>query len=134
MCTNCIVSHEVLILRQNGLNKVGWSIASSCSLHNHKCHLLSVSSLKILFLKWFVLTARRRVATIVLSVSPLMSAYCNHQYDCSLSTIFLVYHHHPLAYHFSNFRHRVSSILGQEFCCSPENAFYIFNQQIYFII
>ena len=32
------------------------------------------------------------------------------------------------------FRHRASSIQGQAFRCSPENAFYIFNQQIYFII
>jgi len=31
------------------------------------------------------------------------------------------------------FRHRASSILGQAFRYSPENAFYIFNQQIYFI-
>ena len=31
------------------------------------------------------------------------------------------------------FRHRASCILGQAFHCSPENAFYIFNQQIYFI-
>jgi len=33
-----------------------------------------------------------------------------------------------------NFRHRASFILGQAFHYSPENAFYIFNQQIYFII
>ena len=32
------------------------------------------------------------------------------------------------------FRHRASSMLGQAFRYSPENAFYIFNQQIYFII
>ena len=32
------------------------------------------------------------------------------------------------------FRHRVSSIKGQAFRYSPENAFYIFNQQIYFVI
>ena len=32
------------------------------------------------------------------------------------------------------FRHRASSTLGQAFRYSPENAFYIFNQQIYFII
>ena len=32
------------------------------------------------------------------------------------------------------FRHRASCILGQAYHCSPENAFYIFNQQIYFII
>ena len=32
------------------------------------------------------------------------------------------------------FRHRASSLLGQAFRFSPENAFYIFNQQIYFII
>ena len=33
-----------------------------------------------------------------------------------------------------NFRHRASCILGQAFRYSSENAFYIFNQQIYFII
>ena len=32
------------------------------------------------------------------------------------------------------FRHRASCILGQAFHYSPENAFYIFNQQIYLII
>ena len=32
------------------------------------------------------------------------------------------------------FRHRASCIYGQAFRYSPENAFYIFNQQIYFII
>jgi hypothetical protein len=33
-----------------------------------------------------------------------------------------------------SFRHRASCILGQALRYSPENAFYIFNQQIYFII
>jgi len=32
------------------------------------------------------------------------------------------------------FRHLASCILGQAFRYSPENAFYIFNQQTYFII
>jgi len=32
------------------------------------------------------------------------------------------------------FRHRASSIYGQASRYSPENAFYIFNEQIYFII
>ena len=32
------------------------------------------------------------------------------------------------------FRHHASCILGQAFHYSPENVFYIFNQQIYFII
>ena len=32
------------------------------------------------------------------------------------------------------FRHRASCILGQAFHYSPENAFYVFNQQIYLII
>ena len=32
------------------------------------------------------------------------------------------------------FKHRASCILGQAFHYFPENAFYIFNQQIYFII
>ena len=36
--------------------------------------------------------------------------------------------------HWLTFRHRASCILGQAFHYSPENAFYIFNQQIYFII
>ena len=36
--------------------------------------------------------------------------------------------------HVLTFRHRASCILGQAFHYSPENAFYIFNQQIYFII
>jgi len=33
-----------------------------------------------------------------------------------------------------SFRHRASCTLGQTFRYSPENAFYMFNQQIYFII
>ena len=33
-----------------------------------------------------------------------------------------------------SFRHRASCILRKAFHYSPENAFYIFNQQIYFII
>ena len=32
------------------------------------------------------------------------------------------------------FRHRASCFIGQAFRYSPENAFYIFNEQIYFII
>ena len=32
------------------------------------------------------------------------------------------------------FRHRASCIQGQAFRYTPENAFYIFNQQMYFII
>ena len=40
----------------------------------------------------------------------------------------------PLRFMALTFRHRASCILGQAFHYSPENAFYIFNQQIYFII
>ena len=43
--------------------------------------------------------------------------------ECAISTITSL-----------TFRHRASCILGQTFRYSPENAFYIFNQQIYFII
>ena len=32
------------------------------------------------------------------------------------------------------FRHRASCFIGQAFRYSPEKAFYVFNQQIYFII
>ena len=39
-----------------------------------------------------------------------------------------------LIHQYLTFRHRVSCILGQAFHYSPENAFYIFNQQICFII
>ena len=39
-----------------------------------------------------------------------------------------------LCFNILTFRHRASCILGQAFHYSPENAFYIFNQQIYFII
>ena len=41
---------------------------------------------------------------------------------------------HPCKYRALTFRHRASCILGQAFHYSPENAFYIFNKQIYFII
>ena len=39
-----------------------------------------------------------------------------------------------IAYSCLTFRHRASCILGQAFQYSPENAFYIFNRQIHFII
>ena len=41
---------------------------------------------------------------------------------------------HAMAFRGLTFRHRASSIQGQAFHYSPENAFYLFNQQIYFII
>ena len=40
----------------------------------------------------------------------------------------------PVSNFILTFRHRASCILGQAFYYFPENAFYIFNQQIYFII
>ena len=39
-----------------------------------------------------------------------------------------------LYYSLLTFRHRASCFIGQAFRYYPENAFYIFNQQIYFII
>ena len=42
--------------------------------------------------------------------------------------------HLPKSQWILTFRHRASCILGQAFHYSRENAFYIFNQQIYFII
>jgi len=47
-----------------------------------------------------------------------------------------VYNLHPSAARsvLLTFGHRASCILGQAFHYSPENAFYIFNQQICFII
>jgi len=40
----------------------------------------------------------------------------------------------PLLHDLLTFRQRASCILGQAFHYSPENAFYIFNKKIYFII
>ena len=40
---------------------------------------------------------------------------------------------HSLHNYWLTFRHRASCILGQAFHYSPENVFYIFNQQINFI-
>ena len=50
--------------------------------------------------------------------------------------VLLHYNRYPFSLYFIclTFRHHASCILGQAFHCSPENAFYIFNQQIYFII
>ena len=48
-------------------------------------------------------------------------------------SVFLTRACFPCAIHLT-FRHRASCILGKAFHYSPENAFYIFNQQIYFII
>ena len=42
-------------------------------------------------------------------------------------------HQYSCLYHL-NFRHRASCFIGQAFRYSPAKAFYIFNQQIYFII
>ena len=61
-------------------------IVPSRCLHNR--HLLSNSSLKILFLKWFVLISLSWTATIVLSASFSMSQSFIYWYDCSLSTSF----------------------------------------------
>ena len=60
------------------------------------------------------------------------------QHQC-LSTVDKLYTditcppHIPTEWHLT-YRHRASCILGQAFHYSPENAFYIFNQQIYLII
>ena len=42
--------------------------------------------------------------------------------------------HNRMKLRILTFRHRASCIWGQAFHYSPENAFYVFNQQIYFII
>ena len=64
------------------------------------------------------------------SVGPLKETSLNHKICATLTlrrmnTLKMVY---------LTFMHRASCILGQAFHYSPENAFYIFNQQIYFLI
>ena len=55
--------------------------------------------------------------------------------NCKLLSQYLyIFRHRSKPLLLLTFRHRASCILGQAFHYSPENAFYIFNQQIYFII
>ena len=59
---------------------------------------------------------------------------CQHVRLCSVSVLMATYMTSRSERFASiTFRHRASCILGQAFRYSPENAFYIFNQQIYFI-
>jgi len=52
-----------------------------------------------------------------------------------LHTYYSPFTEHPgLLIGYLTFRRRASCILGKAFRYSPENAFYTFNQQIYFII
>ena len=63
-----------------------------------------------------------------------------HKVSAKMNAISSQFFHHfnPLPtkgrWLYLTFRHRASCLLGQAFRYSPENAFYIFNQQIYFII
>ena len=62
--------------------------------------------------------------TRFMATSSLSSIYqCRNITEISMFDVFLL-----------NFRHRASCIQGQAFRYSPAKAFYIFNQQIYFII
>jgi hypothetical protein len=49
-------------------------------------HLLSIPSLTILVLNWFILITWSSTATFVLSVSPSVSPDFSHRYYCSIST------------------------------------------------
>ena len=73
------------------------------------------------------------------------ATYCNYDswhssqrfIDCILSsTVTITYANISIHWFFFSltFRHRASCIQEGAFCYFPENAFYIFNQQIYFII
>ena len=64
----------------------------------------------------------------------LPSSMVSSEISCKISQFRLHCFHTRLSLQGLTFRHRASCILGQAFHCSPENAFYIFNQQIYFII
>jgi len=66
---------------------------------------------------------------IVCSKRDHRNSYEERDTQIGLAVTFLPTHNISLT-----FRHRASYILGQAFHYSPENAFYIFNQHIYFII
>ena len=53
--------------------------------------------------------------------------------NCTLITDAPLYVPNAVIKHDLTFRHRASCIQGQAFHYSPENALYIFNQQIYFL-
>ena len=67
---------------------------------------------------------------VITDIYTRMRVYWSHKRKFTSSGTCLYY----WRYQTLTFRHRASCILGQAFRYSPENAFYIFNQQIYFII
>ena len=91
----------------------------------HGCHLVSDNILQ-------QVSTASRVGNLLLKISvqiQLVSFILQQRIYEHTNYINLELHYTGLT-----FRHRASCILGQAFHYSPENAFYIFNQQIYFII
>ena len=80
----CLIKHSFFAKMEHP--DFRWPTVSSCCFHNR--HLLSMSSLKILFLKYFVSISWSSAATIVISVSPLMYPNFSRRYDRSLSLSF----------------------------------------------
>jgi hypothetical protein len=80
----CLIKHSFFAKMEHP--DFRWPTVSSCCFHNR--HLLSMSSFKILFLKYFVSISWSSAATIIISVSPLMYRNFSHRYDRSLSLSF----------------------------------------------
>ena len=83
-------------------------------MYPHQLHVSAISDLAII-----------RLDTIIGEKKKYIYIYIMQYKKSQLSE--------PVQYSLT-FRHRASCILGQAFRYSPENAFYIFNQHIYFII
>ena len=80
-------------------------------------HILHISGLRINIMVSTLVSVRNTVYLDTIKAESLKLSIWDNTELCGLT-----------------FRHRASCILGQAFHYSPENAFYIFNQQIYFII
>ena len=113
-------SDPIVVNKCLNINTISYNI--HCKLNRSSCQVDLWQGLLVYVLCW------SRFLLLILSYSKLflfLSPKC-----CNLSEDIQQSCWQSLL----TFRHRASSILGQAFRYSPENAFYIFNQQIYFII
>ena len=95
----------------------------------------TVQSNTAVFVRKKILFFDRPCGSVLMGFIGLCIRICKKRSLSNVSFIFCVGScPHRSVYSSLTFRHRASCVLGQAFHYSPENAVYIFNQQIYFII